>query len=74
MYVLVVLLGLLIHAVFGISALVRFFGQLNPLTFYKKIRASIVTAFSTSSSLESRPTACWSGAGWWTKMNTTQIC
>ncbi len=56
MYVLVVLVGLLIHAVFGISALVRFFGWLNPIVFYQKIRASIVTAFSTSSSNATLPT------------------
>jgi DAACS family dicarboxylate/amino acid:cation (Na+ or H+) symporter len=56
MYVFVVLLGLSLHAVFGISALVRFFGGMNPLVYYKKIRNSIVTAFSTSSSNATLPT------------------
>jgi DAACS family dicarboxylate/amino acid:cation (Na+ or H+) symporter len=56
MYVLVVLLGLTIHAVFGISALVRIFGHMNPLIYYKKIRNSLVTAFSTSSSNATLPT------------------
>ena len=56
LYVAVVLVGLLLHALVGISALVRFFGQLNPLVFYRKIEASIVTAFSTSSSNATLPT------------------
>jgi DAACS family dicarboxylate/amino acid:cation (Na+ or H+) symporter len=55
-YVAVVLAGLLIHAIFGISALVRILGGLSPLVFYKKIRASVVTAFSTSSSNATLPT------------------
>jgi dicarboxylate/amino acid:cation (Na+ or H+) symporter, DAACS family len=56
LYVAVVLGGLLIHAVFGISTLVRVFGGLSPLVFWKKIRTSIVTAFSTSSSNATLPT------------------
>lgn len=56
LYVAVVLSGLLIHAVFGISAMVRVLGGLNPLVFWKKIRASMVTAFSTSSSNATLPT------------------
>lgn len=55
-YVAVVLGGLLIHAIFGISGLVRVLGGLNPLVFWKRIRASIVTAFSTSSSNATLPT------------------
>ncbi len=55
-YVAVVVAGLAIHSLVGISALVRVFGGLNPLVFWKKIRASIVTAFSTSSSNATLPT------------------
>ncbi len=55
-YVAVVVGGLLLHAVFGLSVLVRVLGGLNPLTFWKKARASVVTAFSTSSSNATLPT------------------
>jgi len=57
MYVIVVLAGLLIHAVFGISALVRIFGRMNPLKFWKSVDAPIITAFSTSSSMATLPTS-----------------
>ena len=56
LYVAVVMAGLLIHAVIVISLLVRTFGGLSPLVFWKKIRPSIVTAFSTSSSNATLPT------------------
>jgi DAACS family dicarboxylate/amino acid:cation (Na+ or H+) symporter len=56
LYVAVVVGGLLIHAVFGLSVLVRVFGGMNPLTFWKKARASAITAFSTSSSNATLPT------------------
>ena len=55
-YVAVVLVGLLIHAVFSLSLMVRFLGGLNPLTFWRKIGASLATAFSTSSSNATLPT------------------
>ena len=57
MYILVVILGLLIHATVGISALVRVFGKMNPLTFWKSVDAPIITAFSTSSSMATLPTS-----------------
>jgi DAACS family dicarboxylate/amino acid:cation (Na+ or H+) symporter len=57
MYVIVVLLGLLLHAAFGVSALVRFFGKMNPIHFWKSIEAPIITAFSTSSSMATLPTS-----------------
>ncbi len=56
LYVAVVLVGLLLHATISISALVRVFGGLSPVVFYSRIRASIVTAFSTSSSNATLPT------------------
>jgi len=52
----VVLAGLAIHGTVTLSLLVRFFGGLNPLVFWRKITASIVTAFSTSSSNATLPT------------------
>ncbi len=55
-YVAVVLVGLLIHATFSLSLMVRFLGGLNPLTFLRKITASLATAFSTSSSNATLPT------------------
>ncbi len=55
-YVAVVLVGLLIHATFSLSLMVRFLGGLNPLTFWRKITASLATAFSTSSSNATLPT------------------
>lgn len=55
-YVAVVIGGLLIHAVFGLSTLVRVFGKMNPIKFWKAARASVITAFSTSSSNATLPT------------------
>lgn len=56
-YVFVVLLGLGIH-MFGVfSLLVWFFSNLNPLVFFSKVRAVIITAFSTSSSNATLPTS-----------------
>ncbi len=57
MYVLVVMLGLVLHAAFGISALVRIFGRMSPLRFWKAVTAPIITAFSTSSSMATLPTS-----------------
>jgi len=57
MYVVVVLLGLLIHGTVGISFLVRTFGRMNPIRFWKSIDAPIITAFSTSSSMATLPTS-----------------
>jgi DAACS family dicarboxylate/amino acid:cation (Na+ or H+) symporter len=55
-YVVVVLLGLLLHGAGVLSLLVRVFGGLNPFVFWRKIPASIITAFSTSSSNATLPT------------------
>ncbi len=56
LYVAVVLAGLLLHGVVSLSVLVRVFGGLRPRVFWSRIRASIVTAFSTSSSNATLPT------------------
>lgn len=55
-YVFVVLFGLLLYAAGGLSLLVRTFGGLSPVTFWKKAWTSVVTAFSTSSSNATLPT------------------
>jgi len=55
-YVLVVVVGLLIHAGVGLSLLVRVLGGMNPLEFWRKSRTSLITAFSTSSSNATLPT------------------
>ena len=54
-YVLVVIVGLALHACISLSIMVRLFGGMSPMTFWKKSRASIVTAFSTSSSNATLP-------------------
>jgi len=56
LYVAIVLAGLLVHGAVSLSLLVRVFGGLRPVVFWSRIRASIVTAFSTSSSNATLPT------------------
>ena len=56
-FVATVLLGLSLHF-FGIYSLsIAFLSKINPLEFFKRIRTVIVTAFSTSSSNATLPTA-----------------
>ena len=55
-YVTIVLAGLLIHGGISLSLLVKLAGGLSPRVFWSRIRASIVTAFSTSSSNATLPT------------------
>jgi dicarboxylate/amino acid:cation (Na+ or H+) symporter, DAACS family len=55
-YVLVVLVGLLVHVVVTLSIIIRLVGGISPLRFFGRIRASILTAFSTSSSAATLPT------------------
>lgn len=56
-FVVTVLLGLGIHF-FGVYSLsVYFLSRINPLEFFRRIRTVIVTAFSTSSSNATLPTA-----------------
>ena len=57
MYVFVVLLGLAIHQFVTYSILVKVFARYSPLTFFRKIREVMITAFSTSSSNATLPTA-----------------
>lgn len=55
-YVLVVLIGLGIQGFLVLPVLVRLLGGWHPLVFFRKAQASIVTAFSTSSSNATLPT------------------
>ncbi len=55
-YVVAVLAGLLFHFVVVYPILIRTLGGMNPLYFFSRIRAVIVTAFSTSSSNATLPT------------------
>ncbi len=56
-FVITVLLGLSIHF-FGVYSLsIALLSKINPLEFFKRIRTVIVTAFSTSSSNATLPTA-----------------
>ncbi len=56
LYVTVVLLGILVHAGVTLSLFVKIGGGMSPLLFWKRVRASIITAFSTSSSAATLPT------------------
>ena len=49
-YVLLVLVMLVIHATVTYSLLLRFVGGLNPLVFFRKMKAVLAFAFSTASS------------------------
>ena len=56
-FVLTVLLGLALH-MFGVYSLsVYFLSRINPLEFFRRIKTVILTAFSTSSSNATLPTA-----------------
>ena len=56
-YVVTVIVALLLHVGITISGIVRFLIGLSPLMFFSRIRAALVTAFSTSSSSATLPTA-----------------
>jgi dicarboxylate/amino acid:cation (Na+ or H+) symporter, DAACS family len=56
-YVLVVLVGLAIHQFVTYSLIVRFLGGMSPRLFFERIRAVMITAFSTSSSNATLPLA-----------------
>lgn len=56
-FVLTVLLGLALH-MFGVySASVYFLSRINPIDFFRRIKTAMITAFSTSSSNATLPTA-----------------
>jgi dicarboxylate/amino acid:cation (Na+ or H+) symporter, DAACS family len=56
-FVVTVLLALAAHVAFTLSAIIRFLIGMSPLLFFSRIRAALITAFSTSSSSATLPTA-----------------
>ena len=56
-YVGTVLIALAVHVGITLSAIIRFLIGMNPLLFYSRTRAALITAFSTSSSSATLPTA-----------------
>lgn len=56
-YVIVVIAALAIHQFGTYSLLLKFFGKKNPLEFFRQIDEVMLTAFSTSSSNATLPTA-----------------
>jgi DAACS family dicarboxylate/amino acid:cation (Na+ or H+) symporter len=56
-FVVTVLLALVLHVFGTLFAIIRFGIGLNPLLFLARVRAALVTAFSTSSSSATLPTA-----------------
>ncbi len=56
-YVLVVMGALLFHLFVNLSLILRFVIGLNPLLYFSRIKGAMVTAFSTSSSSATLPTA-----------------
>ena len=56
-YIVVVLGSLLLHVFITIALIVRFLVGMSPWKFFHRIRSALVTAFSTSSSSATLPTA-----------------
>ncbi|MBL8995827.1 MAG: dicarboxylate/amino acid:cation symporter [Gemmatimonadales bacterium] len=56
-YVAVVLGALLLHVLINLSLILKFVIGINPFVFYSRIRSALITAFSTSSSSATLPTA-----------------
>jgi DAACS family dicarboxylate/amino acid:cation (Na+ or H+) symporter len=55
-YVGTVLVALVLHVLLTISGILKFVVGISPFTYFRRIRASIITAFSTSSSAATLPT------------------
>jgi DAACS family dicarboxylate/amino acid:cation (Na+ or H+) symporter len=56
-FVVTVLVALLAHVFLTLSAIIRFLIGVSPFLFFSRIRAALITAFSTSSSSATLPTA-----------------
>jgi dicarboxylate/amino acid:cation (Na+ or H+) symporter, DAACS family len=56
-FVVTVLVALLAHVALTLSGIIRFLVGMSPLMFFSRIRAVLVTAFSTSSSAATLPTS-----------------
>jgi Na+/H+-dicarboxylate symporter len=54
-YSLVVVAGLILHVLFTYGSVLRFLARMNPMDFFRKIRAPQLIAFSTSSSNATLP-------------------
>jgi dicarboxylate/amino acid:cation (Na+ or H+) symporter, DAACS family len=55
-FVLTVLLALAAHVALTLSSIVKFLVRMSPALFFSRVRASLITAFSTSSSAATLPT------------------
>jgi DAACS family dicarboxylate/amino acid:cation (Na+ or H+) symporter len=56
-FVVTVLVGLALHLCVVLPLLVKFLGGMSPLEFFRRSRGTMITAFSTSSSSATLPTA-----------------
>lgn len=56
-YVLVVMSALLLHMFVNLSVILKFVIKINPVVYFSRIRAALITAFSTSSSSATLPAA-----------------
>ena len=56
-YVVTVLLALVLHVGLTLSTIIRFFIGMSPVRFISRVKAALITAFSTSSSSATLPTA-----------------
>ncbi len=54
-YIFAVLLGLFLHTIFTYTILIKGFGKMNPIFFFKGIRNAMAIGFSTSSSAATLP-------------------
>jgi len=54
-YVVVVIIGILIHAVINLGLIAYLVGRFNPFSYFKKVREAILVAFSTCSSSATLP-------------------
>jgi len=56
-FVVTVLIALLAHVFITLTAIIRFLIGMSPFKFFSRVRAALITAFSTSSSSATLPTA-----------------
>ncbi len=54
-YVILVIIGLLFHAIFNLGLIGFIFGKFNPLKYFSKVKEAVLIAFSTSSSSATLP-------------------
>ena len=55
-FVVTVLVALLAHVLITLTSIVKFLVRMSPLMFFSRVRAALITAFSTSSSAATLPT------------------